>query len=141
MTLKNYSIKLDFFFDKLLISPTKLKSFAKKITKKHLIAAYFYLLRNINLKPSKILIKILKYMINLLSKNQKSYNCFINEIIVTKSLTLKRLQPRSKGRSFKIERKYSFIRFKLFLSSISRTGINLAIDEFEKIFLIYSQRT
>lgn len=140
MTLKILHTKLNFFFDKLLISPTKLRIFTNKITKKQLIIAYFYLIKNINYKAAKILVKLFKYIISFLSKEQKNCNYFINEIIVTKNLTLKRLQPRAKGRSFKIERKYSSIKFKLSLSPILRTNINLAMDKFEEIFLIYSQK-
>lgn len=137
MTLRNSFTKLEFFFDKLLISPRKLKNFTKIIVNKDLITAYLYLLKNFHYKAAKLLIKNLKFIINFIIKKHKSYTYFFKEIIVTKSLTLKRLQPRAKGRSFKIERKYSFIKFKLIPSLNSRLMMHLLLNKFEEILFIY----
>lgn len=140
MTLKNSFTKLEFFFDKILVSPTKLKKFSKRIVKKDLITAYLYLLKNSHYKAIKLLMKNLKFIINSVIKKQKNYNYFLKEIIVTKSLILKRLQPRAKGRSFKIERKYSFIKFKLVSSLNSQLTMHLILNKFEKIFSTYFQK-
>ncbi len=132
MIFKNLIMK--YSFDKILISPKKLKFFVRTINNINIIDAYFFLLNISSFKKAKILLNKIKLIIANLKL--KAFLYYIKEIKVTKSIVLIRSQPRAKGRAFKIQRKYSYLT--IIVSQYQNSKIkNIAIKNLERFFTIY----
>jgi len=102
---------------KLKISPTKVLSMVYKFKQKYLLDVYLIILESPNLKFKKIILNLFR---NILS-NIKESNIYLLEVLVNKNIILKRLQPRAKGRAFKIEKKFSELYFKFSLNENLKT--------------------